>query len=55
VVFNWIGNPAHPQALFTLMRLSGWEVFWTDAVVVVVGALIGSAGSAVAIRQFLDV
>jgi cell division transport system permease protein len=55
LVFDAIGNPNNPQALFTLMRMSGWQVFWTDAVVVIVGALIGSAGSALAIRRFLDV
>ena len=55
LVFDAIGNPNNPQALFTLMRMSGWEVFWTDAVVIIVGALIGSAGSALAIRRFLDV
>ncbi|HLG68734.1 MAG TPA: permease-like cell division protein FtsX [Acidimicrobiales bacterium] len=55
LVFNQLGNPEHPQALFTLMRMSGWEVFWTEAVVVSVGVLIGSAGSALAIRRFLDV
>jgi cell division transport system permease protein len=55
LVFNDLANPAHPQALFTLMRMSGWEVFWTEALVVSVGVLIGSAGSALAIRRFLDV
>ncbi len=37
------------------MRLSGWELFGTDAVVIVIGVLIGSVGSAIAIRRFLDV
>ena len=55
MAFNYLGNPSHPQDLFTLMRMSGWEVFWTEAVVVSVGVLIGSAGSALAIRRFLDV
>ena len=55
LVFDHFGNPDHPQALFTIMRMSGWEVFGTAAVVVVVGVLIGSAGSVVAIRRFLDV
>jgi cell division transport system permease protein len=55
MVFDHFGNPDHPQALFTIMRMTGWEVFGTDAVVVLVGILIGSAGSAVAIRRFLDV
>jgi cell division protein FtsX len=37
------------------MRLSGWELFGTDTVVIVIGVLIGSVGSAIAIRRFLDV
>ncbi|MGH9098737.1 MAG: cell division protein FtsX, partial [Acidimicrobiales bacterium] len=37
------------------MRMTGWEVFFTDLVVVVIGALIGTGGSAVAISRFLDV
>jgi cell division transport system permease protein len=55
LVFNALGSPDNPQALFTLMRMSGWEVLATDAVIVVVGVLIGSTGSYVAIRRFLDV
>jgi cell division transport system permease protein len=55
LVFNALGSPDHPQALFTLMRMSGWEVVATDAVIVAVGVLIGSTGSYVAIRRFLDV
>jgi hypothetical protein len=37
------------------MSMTGWEVFVTDAVVVIVGVAIGTLGSAVAIRRFLDV
>ncbi|MGH9082623.1 MAG: cell division protein FtsX [Acidimicrobiales bacterium] len=57
VVLNDLGNPAthHSGSLLTQMRLSGWEMFATDAVVIVVGILIGTVGSAVAIRRFLDV
>ncbi|MCL4446368.1 MAG: ABC transporter permease [Actinobacteria bacterium] len=55
LVFNHLGNPNNPQAVFTLMRMSGWEVVATDGVVVVLGVLIGTLGSAVAIRRFLDV
>lgn len=57
VVMNDLGNPAsHPNgSLLTQMRLTGWEMFVTDAVVVVVGMLIGTVGSALAIRRFLDV
>jgi cell division transport system permease protein len=55
LVFDHFGNPNDPQALFSLMRMSGWQVFWTDTIVVLLGILIGSVGSAVAIRRFLDV
>ncbi len=54
-VLNAIGNPNNPGSVLTQMRLSGWEVFGTEAVVVCIGMLIGSAGSAIAIRRFLDV
>ena len=37
------------------MRMTGWEVFGTDVVVVVIGVLIGTGGSAIAISRFLDV
>ncbi|MGH9087833.1 MAG: cell division protein FtsX [Acidimicrobiales bacterium] len=57
VVLNDLGNPAtHPAgSLLTQMRLTGWDMFITDAVIVVVGMLIGTMGSALAIRRFLDV
>jgi cell division transport system permease protein len=56
VVLNDLGNPVtNPGSLLSQMRMSGWEVFATDAVVVVVGVCIGTLGSAVAIRRFLDV
>jgi cell division transport system permease protein len=42
-------------SVLSQMRLSGWELFGTDTVVVVIGVLIGSVGSAIAIRRFLDV
>jgi cell division transport system permease protein len=53
VVLNDLGTS--PGSLLSVMRLSGWEMFGTDAVVVIVGAAIGTLGSAVAIRRFLDV
>jgi len=55
VVLNYLGNPNNPGSVLTQMRMTGWSVFGTDAVVVVLGVLIGSAGSAAAIRRFLDV
>jgi cell division transport system permease protein len=44
-----------PGSLLNQIEISGWEVFWINAVVVLVGILIGTVGSAVAIRRFLDV
>jgi len=35
--------------------MTGWEVFGTDLVIVAIGVLIGTGGSAVAISRFLDV
>jgi cell division transport system permease protein len=37
------------------MRMTGWEVLITDIVVVAIGVLIGTGGSALAISRFLDV
>ena len=55
-VLNDLGNPkVNPGSLLSVMRMSGWEVFATDAVVVIVGVCIGTLGSAIAIRRFLDV
>jgi len=54
-LLNHLGNPDNPNAVLTQMRMTGWEVLGTDAVVVLVGILIGSVGSGIAIRRFLDV
>ena len=56
MVLNDFGNPTtNPGSLLTQMRMTGWQVFATDAVVVIVGVAIGTIGSAIAIRRFLDV
>jgi cell division transport system permease protein len=55
VTVDHLSDTANPQSLATQMRLTGWEVFATDVVVVVIGALIGAVGSAFAVRRFLDV
>jgi cell division transport system permease protein len=55
VTVNHLSDSANPGSLLTEMRLTGWQVFVTDAVVVLLGAAIGSIGSAFAIRRFLDV
>jgi hypothetical protein len=35
--------------------MTGWDVFGIDSVILLIGVLIGTGGSAVAIRRFLDV
>jgi cell division transport system permease protein len=52
-LLNSLSN--NSTSVLAQMRLSGWEIFSTDAIVIVIGALIGTVGSAVAIRRFLDV
>jgi cell division transport system permease protein len=54
VVLDNLGT-ANPTSPLAQMRLSRWEVFGTGAVVVIVGMCIGTLGSAIAIRRFLDV
>ncbi len=55
LLLNAWGNPAHPDAVLTQMRLSTWEVMATDLLVVFLGMVIGALGSALAIRRFLEV
>jgi cell division transport system permease protein len=52
---NQWGSGATTSNIFTAMHISGSEVILTNVVVVVVGMGIGSIGSAIAIRRFLDV
>jgi cell division transport system permease protein len=53
VVLNDLGN--NTGSVLAQMRMTGWQVFGTDLVVVLVGVLVGTVGSAIAIRRFLDV
>jgi cell division transport system permease protein len=55
VAVDHLSNAADPTSLLTEMRLTGWQVFATDVVVILLGAIIGSLGSAFAVRRFLDV
>jgi cell division transport system permease protein len=55
LAINHAGGGSDTSNVFSAMHMTGWEVFSTDIVVVLVGMLIGSLGSAVAIRRFLDV
>lgn len=53
-VMNRLGGGNHDN-LLTAMHMTGSEVLLTNVVVVIVGMAIGSIGSAIAIRRFLDV
>ncbi len=55
VFLNDLAQPNNPNSVLTEMRMTGWQLVGTDAVIVIVGIIIGSLGSAVAIRRFLDV
>jgi cell division transport system permease protein len=52
---NHEGSGKTSSNIFTAMHMSGSEVLLTNVVVVIVGTAIGSIGSAIAIRRFLDV
>jgi cell division transport system permease protein len=52
---NHEGDGKTSSNIFTAMQMSGSEVLLTNVVVVIVGMAIGSLGSAIAIRRFLDV
>ncbi len=52
---NHEGSGKTSSNIFTAMHMSGSEVLLTNVVVVIVGMAIGSIGSAIAIRRFLDV
>jgi cell division transport system permease protein len=54
-VINHYGNGSGTGNILGAMHMSGGEVILTDLVVVIVGVVIGSLGSAIAIRRFLDV
>jgi len=52
---NHAGSGKTTSNLFTAMHMTASEMILTNVVVVFVGMAIGSLGSAVAIRRFLDV
>jgi cell division transport system permease protein len=52
---NHIANTASQGNLLQTLHMTTGDVIVTDIVIIVVGALVGSLGSAVAIRRFLDV
>ncbi len=54
VILDRIGSSTSASVL-AQMRMTGWEVFVTDVVVIAIGILIGTGGSALAISRFLDV
>jgi cell division transport system permease protein len=54
-IHGLLDSVAPPGSVLQLIEISGWQVFIIDVVVVFIGMLIGTIGSAVAIRRFLDV
>ena len=62
-LFIWIGEAfwrvrtesQSPDGLLHQMLLSNWQLFWCETIVILLGMTIGSIGSAIAIRRFLDV
>jgi cell division transport system permease protein len=55
LLINHWGSGRQTSNIFTAMHMSTSEVLLTNVVVVLVGMAIGTIGSAVAIRRFLDV
>jgi cell division transport system permease protein len=54
-LINHFAHSSGPGNLWATMHMTGGEVLFTDMLVLIVGVLIGSLGSAAAIRRFLDV
>jgi cell division transport system permease protein len=54
LVIDHAGGTASSN-IFSAMHMSVGQLLWTDIVVLLVGMVIGSLGSAIAIRRFLDV
>jgi cell division transport system permease protein len=54
-LINHWGSGRTTSNIFTAIHTSSTEMIVTNVVVILVGALIGTAGSAIAIRRFLDV
>jgi cell division transport system permease protein len=52
---NHEGGGKTTSNIFTAMHMTGSQMILTNVVVVIVGMAIGSIGSAIAIRRFLDV
>jgi cell division transport system permease protein len=55
VLINHWGNGRTTSNIFTAIHTTGPEMILTNVVVIVVGMAIGTIGSAIAIRRFLDV
>jgi cell division transport system permease protein len=54
LINNW-GSGKTSSNVFTTIQTTTGQLIWTNVLVVVVGGLIGTLGSAIAIRRFLDV
>ncbi len=55
MLVNHLSNNASPGNLGSQLHMTTGDVLVTDIVILIVGTLIGSLGSAIAIRRFLDV
>jgi cell division transport system permease protein len=55
LINHWGTSGRTTSNVFTLIQTSSTELIVTNVVVLVVGGLIGTLGSAIAIRRFLDV
>ncbi len=55
VLINHWGNGKTTSNIFTAIHTTAPEMILTNVVVIIVGMAIGTAGSAIAIRRFLDV
>jgi cell division transport system permease protein len=54
-LINTWGDGKTSSNVFTTIQTSTTQMIWTNVVVIVIGGLIGTIGSFIAIRRFLDV
>lgn len=54
-LINTWGSGTTSSNVFTTIQTTTSQMIWTNVVVIVIGGLIGTIGSFIAIRRFLDV
>jgi len=52
---SWIQGSNSDVQLFRQFLVTGGDVVWTGSLLLLVGMVVGVAGSAVAVSRFLDV